>query len=317
MASIISGDHRLTPGVAPASEILSIRVSDETGYSNSFSLAEGIVQAVDAGAEVINISMGSYGDSQMVYQAVQYAQENGAVIVASSGNEGLETLAYPAAYQEVISVGAVEQGGDHLDFSNSHNTLDITAPGYQVNAAWGDEQLTSFSGTSASAPFVSGAIAATMSEFPNLSAQQAADLVLGHTADAGLPNADPDFGSGILDLGQIMNHDTSGIYDAAVTGQVLVNPETPGGLPEVWVTIQNQGTETLINSPVSISSPSGEQNLNISSLAPGQTQTFQIPLNLPFNGEPATVTTQVQTSESDANASDNSRSDHFVREPTE
>lgn len=314
VASIISGDHQLTPGVAPSADILSIRVSDETGYSNSFTLAEGIVRAVDSGAEIINISMGSYGDSRMVSDAVDYATERGAVIVASSGNEGLDNLAYPAAYEKVISVGAVEQGGEHLDFSNSHSSLDITAPGYQVNAAWGDEQLTAFSGTSASAPFVSGAIAATMSENPNLSAQQAAEQVLCLTSDAGLPGQDTQYGGGVLDLGQIMQSDTPGIYDAAVTAQHWVPADTPGSLPQVWVTVQNQGTETLINSPVEITTPEGTQQLNVSSLTPGAIQTFQIPLKLPFNGDPAVVRSSVGTQETDIDPGNNSKTESFSRE---
>jgi len=314
VASIISGDHPLTPGVAPSSKILSIRITDETGSSNSFVLAEGIIQAADAGASVINISMGSYGDSSAVADAVQYAQEQGAVIVASSGNEGMDTLAYPAAYEGVIGVGAVEQGGDHLDFSNSNESLSITAPGYEVNAAWGTEQLTAFSGTSASAPFISGAIAATLSQYPQMSPQEAANLVTSLSNDAGYPGSDPDFGNGILDLGRIMDYGTPGIYDAAISSQFLIAPETAASLPEVWITIQNQGTETLINSPVSITTPTGTQNLNISSLAAGKTRTFRIPVTLPYNGNEVEVTSRVLSKEGDQDQSNNTRSNYFSRE---
>lgn len=314
VASIISGDHQLTPGVAPASDILSIRVSDETGYSNSFTLAEGIIQATDAGADIINISMGSYGDSNMVANAVRYAQEQGAVIVASSGNEGLDSMAYPAAYEGVVSVGAVEQGGEHLDFSNTGETLSITAPGYQVNAAWGNEQLTSFSGTSASAPFVSGAIAATMSENPGMTANEAATRVVEITNDSGYPGSDPQYGSGVLDVGRIMDYGTAGIYDAAISSQILIQPESPTSLPEVWVTVQNQGTETLINSPVTITTPNITKNLNISSLAPGQTQTFNFPVMLPYSDEGMTINSTVISTQGDNDSSNNSQSSQFSRE---
>ncbi len=314
VASIISGDHPLTQGVAPDSDILSIRITDETGSSNSFTLAEAIFQAVDAGADIINISMGSEGNSTMVEEAVLYAKEQGTVIVAAAGNNGLNQISFPAGYESVISVGAVEQGGKHLDFSNSGPTLDISAPGYQINAAWGSEQLTAFSGTSGSAPLVSGAIAAGMSQYPNLSASEVADLVVQLSGDAGYPGSDPNYGNGILDLGQLMNYGTPGIYDAAITGQVLVAPEFPTGLPEVWVTIQNQGTETLINSPVTITTSAGIKNLNISSLAPGDIQTFNIPVLLPHNGDPITLSSSVQSAEQDQDPSNNSRSDQFSRE---
>jgi hypothetical protein len=315
VASIISGDHPLTPGVAPAIDLLlSIRITDAEGTSNSFTLAEGILRAADSGADVINISMGSYGNSSLVANAVRYAQEKGAVIVASSGNAGIEAIAYPAGYEGVIAVGAVEGNGEHLNFSNSGDNLDISAPGFQVNAAWGEKMLTSFSGTSASAPFVSGAIAAAMSENPNMSAQQAADLVLSVTNDAGYPGDDPAYGSGILALDRVMENGTPGIYDAAISSQVLLPADAATSLPQVLVTVQNQGTETLINSPVNIVSPSGTQTVNISSLAPGQIHTIRVPVALPTNGDPVSVSSSVQSTEGDKDASNNSRSDSFTQE---
>jgi hypothetical protein len=314
VASIISGDHVLTPGIAPASNILSIRITDSEGASDSFTLAQGILEAADAGSKIINISMGSYGNSSVVLEAVQYAQEKGAVIVASAGNEGLDNIAYPAAYDGVISVGAVEANGEHLDFSNSAESLDVVAPGYQVNAAWGDAQLTSFSGTSASAPFISGAIAAAMSENPHITAQQAADLVLGVTNDAGYPGDDADYGRGILAMDRVMENGTPGIYDAAITSQVLVLPNEPTSLPQVLVTVQNQGTETLINSPISITSPTGTQTLNISSLAPGQIQTFPVSVRLPPGEGSISVNSSVQITETDKDPSNNSQNSSFTEE---
>jgi hypothetical protein len=78
--------------------------------------------------------------------------------------------------------------------------------------------------------------------------------------------------------------------------------------------VQNQGTETLINSPVSITTANRTQNLNISSLAPGQIQTFRIPVVLPYTDEAVTITSSVQTSQEDKDTSNNSRSDSFTRE---
>lgn len=314
VASIISGDRSLAPGVAPSSEILSIRVTDDSGTADAFTLAAGIIAAVEAGAQVLNISLGTFANSSVVADAVAFAQESGSVIVASSGNDGVGAIAFPAAYEGVISVGAVEGAGDHLDFSNSGEGLSITAPGLQVNAAWGDGQLTAFTGTSASAPFVSGAIAATMSENPGLTAQQAADLVVSLANDAGLPGSDVDFGTGILDVGRVMEHGSSDIFDAAVTGQVLVAPETSRALPEVIVTVQNQGTETLINSPLTITSPSGTRELNVSSLSPGQTQSFNIPIVIPTNGDSVQVSTTITTASGDQDISNNSRSTSFSQE---
>lgn len=311
VASIISGDHPLTPGIAPAANILSIRITDAEGISNSFTLANGILAAADAGAEIINISMGSEGHSALVYDAIQYARQKGAVIVASSGNEGLDKVTYPAAYEEVIAVGAVEAEGRHLAFSNSGQSLDITAPGFEVNAAWGEGQLTSFTGTSASAPFISGAIAATLSENRDLTARQAAELVQGLSNDAGYPGSDTAYGSGILAIDRIMEYGTPGIYDAAITSQLLVPATKPSSLPQILVTIQNQGTETLINSPVQITTPTGTRSYNISSLTPGQIHSFPVPIRLPADGSPVPVSSSIQIPESDQEPENNHRSTSF------
>ena len=310
VASIISGNHPLTPGVAPASEILSIRITDEQGSSNSFDLAEGIIAAVDGGAQVINISMGSEGNSSIVADAVKYAQNLGAVIVASSGNEGLNAPAYPAAYDGVISVGAIEANGEHLDFSNTGENLSISAPGYEVNAAWGENLLTAFTGTSASAPFVSGSIAAVMSENPGYTAQQAADLVLSLSNEAGYPGADSEYGIGTLDIGRVLENGSSGIYDIAVTGQILGT--NSAGSTEVTIVIQNQGTETLFNSPVSVQTPNGTTDISINSLTPGQVYTTTLALSTAVSSQEFSIFSSAGTSPAeDLDTRNNTKQSNF------
>jgi len=309
VASIIAGKHPLTPGVAPSAEILSIRVTDEFGSSNSFTLAQGILQAADSGAQIINISMGSTGNSSVVAEAVRYAQEIGAVIVASSGNEGLAQAAYPAAYEGVISVGAIEANGDHLDFSNSSPNLQITAPGYQVNAAWGDDLLTSFSGTSASAPFVSGAIAATMSNNVGYTAQQATELLFNYVNEGGPLGDDPQYGKGTLDIGRVIERNTPDLNDIAVTSQLLTTNEA--GDREITVIFQNQGTSSLFNSPAQIVTPAGSTQISINSLSPGQTYSTTIPAPALIKNETLSIYSSVNTSSTDVDPLNNRKENHF------
>ena len=114
-----------------------------------------------------------------------------------------------------------------------------------------------------------------------------------------------------------MENGTPGIFDAAVTGQVLVAPDNSTTLPHVLVTVQNQGTETLINSPVTITSPSGLREVNVSSLFPGQTQSFQVPIAIPKNGDAVEVTTAISTPSGDIDSSNDSRSTSFSQEVEE
>ena len=187
--------------VAPSADLLSVRVLDSEGLGDTFTVAQGIIAAADNGANVINLSLGSYGDSIVLQDAINYATDKGAVIVAASGNDGIEQVSYPAAYENVIGVTAVDARGDFADFSNTGDGVDIGAPGVGIYSAWGEDGQASFSGTSAAAPFVSGAITATMSRNPGYTIQQAAELVLQSANDTGAAGEDPQTGNGVLNLG--------------------------------------------------------------------------------------------------------------------
>lgn len=297
--------------VAPSASILSIRVADDNGSSNSFLIAQGILAAVDGGAKVINISMGGDGYSSVLQSAVEYAQERGVVIVAAAGNNGINQIAQPAALPGVIAVGAVDASGDHLLFSNTGSNLTAAAPGYALNAEGIDGGTVSFTGTSASVPVQVGAIVATMSNNVNqsLNATNAAKLVSSNLNEAGAPGADPLYGGGLTDLGRVMESSTPGIVDAAVASQWVVNGTN--GLT-LQVTVQNQGTANLFNLPVQVTTPAGTQSMNVGSLTAGNTQTFEI--RVPTTSDPVTFQSSISVpgNQTDANPSNNRRVDVYT-----
>jgi hypothetical protein len=318
VASVIIGNNPLTPGVAPGAEILSIRIAGDDGQSDSFLLAKGIVAAVDGGAKLINISMGSFGDSALVRNAIEYARTNGALIVAASGNNGIDRITYPAANEGVIAVGAVDAIGNHLDFSNSGETLAIAAPGYGVNAAWTDNQAASVSGTSFSAPIVTGAIAAVMTQYGSgkLTASQAWKLLSSYLNDGGEAGADTQLGAGMPDIGRVLNSGTRGIYDAAVASHRILPPDGGNPYGQVEILVQNRGTETLINTAVEVSSGGGVVSSNLTSLAPNAVKTVRVPISRPPSGNNNgfSVTSKVVLSGGvkDAKTSNNRRVETYV-----
>jgi hypothetical protein len=318
VASLIIGQGQLTPGVAPGAEILSIRIADDDGASNSMLIAKGIVAAVDAGASLVNISLGSYGDSALVRNAIDYANKAGVVIVAAAGNEGLDHLAYPAANKGVVAVGAVDARGTPLAFSNSGNSLAAAAPGLDVNAAWTGDEAVWFTGTSASAPIVTAAIAAAMSWNGTVQRNtwDATNLVLAKLDDGGAPGADPVMGGGTVNLGRVMNANTAGIYDAAVASNYFLPPTEVTPYPQLQVVIQNRGTEMLLNAGVVVTSLNGTTPMNITTLAPDQIRTFTIPLpGMSWDGvQPLQFDTTVELSGSqiDANPSNNRRVETYT-----
>lgn len=308
VASLIVGQNDIAAGVSPASQLIDVRVANSEGISDSFLLAEGIITAVDAGADVLNISLGSLGDSPVVENAVDYALESGAVIVASSGNEGFDQPSFPAGYEDVIAVGAVDLEGTLVDFSNTGENLDITAPGLELPAAWTDENYILFTGTSASAPFVSGAIATAMDQF-QLNPTQAAEYVLDFANEAGAPGEDTNFGAGHLDVGRVIDSTTPGIHDIATVSNLIVTDESSS----VISVVQNQGTEFISSAELTISTPFATIPLRVNNLPPGEIQTFDIPTTLPKNGTEFSITSEATLNETfqDADPTNNVQATSF------
>jgi hypothetical protein len=230
----------------------------------------------------MNISMGTIEDNPLIEEAVLLAQSQNVIIVAASGNSAQGEASYPAAYPSVISVGAVDARGEHLNFSNYGTYLSLTAPGYAINAAWPGNQYARISGTSASAPVAAGAIAATMSQGNGIgmTAFEAAAIVMRESDEAGLPGPDSEYGVGILNMARVMNRDIPGIVDAVITDQRLVKSQQAGMSDTLEVTIQNRGTTVLINTLLEITTPMGTGHFNAMVISPGGIQTFSLPVRL-------------------------------------
>lgn len=314
VASMIIGKNSLTPGVAPGAEIVSIRIANDLGQSDSYLLAQGIVAAVDSGAQLINISMGSFGDSALVRDAIEYARAAGSLIIAAAGNNGSQKVTYPAANDGVIAVGAVDALGNHMDFSNSGTQLAISAPGFGVNAAWTGDQAASVSGTSFSAPIVAGAIAALMSQpgAAQLTAQQAKALLFAYLNDGGAAGTDTALGGGTPDIGRVLNSKTRGIYDAALASQRLLPPDAANPNGQVEILVQNRGTETLINTAVHISTPSGVITSNITSLPVNGVKTIRVPIPSQATGNLHYESSVELSGVRDSKRSNDSRSETYV-----
>jgi subtilisin family serine protease len=117
-------------GVAPKVSILPVRVLDANGSGSNTWVAEGIIWAVDHGANVINLSLGSPMNSEAVADAVAYAYENDVTVVAATGNDGFtDFIGFPAALETTIAVGSVDLKNEVTFYSNQGKEIDIVAPG--------------------------------------------------------------------------------------------------------------------------------------------------------------------------------------------
>lgn len=139
-------------GFAPNSSILPVRVLGPSGSGSMADVAAGIVYAADNGADIINLSLGSMVGSQVTKDAVDHAVEKGVTMIASAGNSGGALPGYPARYENVVAVGAIDPNGGRSSFSNKGG--DIWAPGRDVHTIYLDNGYKALNGTSFSAPYV-------------------------------------------------------------------------------------------------------------------------------------------------------------------
>lgn len=277
MASLIGGASRPAQGAAPGAKLLDFPVLGKDGIGDAFSLAEAILKAVDQGARVINMSLGSPGDSAVVREAVAYALSKMVALVAAAGNDSVNRVNYPAAYAGVVAVASVDASRQQLYFSNRGPQVAVAAPGYEVIAAWPGQKYVEVSGTSGSTALVSGAIAALLAKEPGLTGTQAAKLIADYADDVGAPGRDDETGSGMVNLQRVLERNQRGILDVAVAGVTL---KEEGSLGRVTAAMQNRGTET-VNSPVlEITAGNNRRKFYFGSLMPGQTLSESLSFDL-------------------------------------
>ena len=174
MATTILDALQAKTGGSTSVQIQPVDVYGNNETTSTFDVANGIVQAVNNGANIINLSLGGTGDSQLLHDTITQVSQRGIPIYAAAGNDPVTTPTYPAAYPEVISVTATDSTGKIASYANRGSFIDMTAPGDNVVAFNGASYLVE--GTSTSTAFVSGA-AAGLADASHVCADQAQALL--------------------------------------------------------------------------------------------------------------------------------------------
>jgi thermitase len=172
-----TNNHAGIAGVCWNCRVLPVRVLDRDGSGDSATLADGIIWAVDQGADVINLSLS--GDTTTIAEdgALAYAARHDVVLVAAAGNEGSRTREYPAADRRVIAVAASDPSDRLYPWSNRGEWVDISAPGCNTSP-WRGGNYATFCGTSSATPLVAGLAALIRSVRPRATAAEIVDSVL-------------------------------------------------------------------------------------------------------------------------------------------
>ncbi len=186
IAAAVTNNSLGVAGIAWNARLMPVKMLQSTGQGNSADFASAIFYAYQNGATVINMSVGSYGESLTVKNALEYAYSTSMLVAAAGNNFYNLDLApmYPACYSFVIGVEATDYYGDLALFSNFdidgpyasiHSDLlnyEIRAPGYGIYSTFPNGNYHALSGTSMSTPIISGAIALMKSYYSVISHEQ-------------------------------------------------------------------------------------------------------------------------------------------------
>ena len=208
-----SGNGKGGAGIAPGVTILSLKVLLEDGGDDSW-IAAAIGRAVEEGADIINMSLGSYHYNSAVNTSIQDALSHGVVVIAAMGNDGSNSMSYPAAYDGVIAVAAVNSDFRRASFSNYGSWADIAAPGVDIMSTVNSPNSYGLKdGTSMAAPVVSGVAALYLSKNPNISPAALEKKLEASVTKSGSSS----IGSGVIDAAKLFFGDrtppTIKVYD--------------------------------------------------------------------------------------------------------
>lgn len=201
--------------------------------SNTYSsnLYEGVLYAATHGAKIINCSWGNPNASIIAQEIINYVTlDLGCLVVAAAGNSNTESPLYPAAYDNVLAVASSDQNDARSWFSNYGRFVDIIAPGSDIYTTTFNDSYKTDSGTSLSAPIVSGAAALVWAHYPEMTPLQIAEM-LRVSADKSFYDLNGGFrnklGSGRLDIANALTFQSPAIR-ASNQMMITSNGEDPG-----------------------------------------------------------------------------------------
>lgn len=211
-------------GLAPNAKIIPIRVLGADGSGTMSGVANGIYEAADRGADIINMSLGGTGTSSPVVQmAVNYARNKGVSVMAAMGNNGGYVFSIPAVLPGVVGVGSTTNSDGWSNFSNYNEFADVSAPGSSINSTYKNAGYAGMSGTSMATPYAAASLAVSLQAARSVNGSATGlgveQVLLNTAVDLGASGYDHYFGYGRVNPLAAVTLLTAGAED---------EPEPPG-----------------------------------------------------------------------------------------
>ena len=199
--SALGGNNLGVVGVNPSGNVglHIVKVFNDAGnWAYGSDLIAAISQCEAAGASVISMSLGGGASMSSESNAFASALANGVLSIAAAGNDGNSTMSYPASYDSVMSVAAVDSSENKASFSQYNAQVEIAGPGVGVESTITGQGYASWSGTSMATPHVSGVAALVWSNHPACTATEIRNILNATAKDKGSAGRDTSYGYGIV-----------------------------------------------------------------------------------------------------------------------
>lgn len=285
-------------GVYPGVDLHIVKIFDDSGnWTFASDLIGAIDQCQNAGANIVNMSLGGGTSSAAEKTSMQGFVDDGIMLVAAAGNAGNSSLSYPASYSSVISVAAVDSAKNRASYSQYNSQVEIAGPGSSVLSTWPTNTYNTISGTSMATPHVVGAAALVWSFFPQCTNQQIRGALNATAEDKGAAGRDNYYGNGIIKAKDAYDYlNTYGCSGDAggggggsvepVSGQITGISKTTGNWQRYTLAVPTGATKLTITT----SGGSGDGDLYLRLGAQPSTSTYDCRPYLNGNNETCTFT---------------------------
>jgi len=221
-------------GVCGECSILPVKVLNKNNAGTWSGVSEGLVYAVDHGADIVVLSLGSKTKSIIIEEAINYAIAHNVLIVAAAGNANSTDSFYPAAFDGVLGVGATDKNDEKWILSNYGAQVDVVAPGDGIYSTFNNLATPAggyavLSGTSMATPHVAGLAGLLLAQDPTRTAADLHSLIETTAIDLGQSGYDDKFGYGRIDpLAALQGEDTANTEPAMLSGIIWADSDLNG-----------------------------------------------------------------------------------------
>ncbi|PGA79653.1 alkaline serine protease [Bacillus wiedmannii] len=194
-----------TTGIAPDVDLYAVKVLDSESNGKYSTVVKGIDWAIEHKINIVLMSLGGTKQSLFFEEAMNKAYEQGILLIASAGNNGYkktDTITYPAKFESVIAVGALDQDNQRGFLSSRGESLELMAPGVDILSTWKDGNYRLDSGTSMAAAHVAGVASLIFEKNPHLSNKQVREIM--NKTSIPLGNAF-EYGNGKINVADALN----------------------------------------------------------------------------------------------------------------